>query len=98
LQEGLNYIDVTRKQAEDALLRSPAGAYLLRPVNQANCMAITYVAEMPGGGGLIGHLLLRFEPTIGWTSEGRASFRTLRELLASLPYGLKLRPLQANKQ
>jgi hypothetical protein len=97
LQQGLNYLDVTRKQSEDALLRSPPGSYLVRPSSQENCLALTYVTEVPGGrGGQIGHLLLKNQPTVGWTTEGRSSpYRTLRELLESLPYALKLRPLQA---
>jgi hypothetical protein len=98
LQQGLNYLEVTRKQAEDALLRSPPGSYMVRPSSQRLCLALTYVTELPGGkGGQIGHLLLRNQPGIGWTTEGRPTpFRTLRELLESLPYALKLRPLQAN--
>lgn len=98
LQQGLNYLDVTRKQAEDALLRSPPGSYMVRPSSQPLCLALTYVTELPGGkGGQIGHLLLRNQPGIGWTTEGRPTpFRTLRELLESLPYALKLRPLQGN--
>jgi hypothetical protein len=98
LQQGLNYLEVTRKQAEDALLRSPPGSYMVRPSSQPLCLALTYVTELAGGrGGQIGHLLLRNQPGIGWTTEGRPTpFRTLRELLESLPYALKLRPLQGN--
>ena len=60
---------------------------------------MTYVAERTDGtgGGQIGHLLLQHKAGFGWTTEGRPlPFETLRDLLVSLPYGLKLRPMPAN--
>jgi hypothetical protein len=69
----------------------------VRPSSQPQCLALTYVTELPSGeGGQIGHLLLQHKSGFGWTTEGRPlPFDTLRDLLASLPYALKLRPVPA---
>lgn len=81
LRQGLNYCQVTCRAAEDALLRAPSDA-----------LALTYVTET-GGFGQIGHLILRNQRGVGWTCDGRPRPCSVRELLESLPYGLKLRPM-----
>lgn len=93
---GLMFLDISKHEAEDALLRAPCGAYVVRPSSKPLCAELTYVAAIPGNvtGGQIGHLVMRHEAGVGWTCEGRPTpVATLRDLLASLPYGLKLRPI-----
>jgi len=93
-EPGVIFKNLNREQAEEQLKGWGPGTYLIRPSSQKHCMSCTYrVGVGQPDAGRIGHLLL-LKPSSsvpGWTTDGRPMpYKTIRLLLESLPYGLKL--------